>query len=170
MITELLNQVHEQNQPEVCTLNNYEPYKFTEAGKEYTLASVTQAGRVARIKVYKGAGQKLTDAQIGQELTFNLKSYAGGNNIYISGFWNDRASPQISQQPQQAPQQAAQPTNSPPSMEYAPALEIFLRIATALEKIAAKGESFEQKYKLGEDPDFPKQPGNTKPESEYKPI
>jgi len=67
------------------------------------MASVTQNGRVCKIKVYQGSGQQLTQAHVGQQMMFNLKSRQSPNgNIYVSGFWNDRA--QVNQQPPQQPQ------------------------------------------------------------------
>jgi hypothetical protein len=52
------------------------------------------------------------------------------------------------QNTQQAPQTPPQQPNSAPSGEYASALEIFARIATALERIADNNQSFEQKYRI----------------------
>jgi len=139
----LLSRVVEQNQPEQCTLIGYEEYKFTPSGKAYTVASVTQQGRVGKIKVYQGSGLRLTPDKIGQILNFNLKSYQAQNsNIYISGFWQDKA-----QNASQQPPQAAQGMNLPTGMGYTQLLE---RIAIALEKIADNGQSFEQKYDLKE--------------------
>ena len=115
MITDLLSSVHEQNQPELCTLSGIEGYQFAPSGAAFTKATVTQSGRVAKIKIYQGNGPQLTQNLIGQQLTFNLKSYQSQNGqIYISGFWNDKAGnppPQQPQNTQQAPQQPAQPPN-----------------------------------------------------------
>jgi len=56
------------------------------------------------------------------------------------------------QQSQQGTQQAAQGTNLPQGGDMLHWME---RITFALEKIAAKGESFEQKYNIPSDEDIP---------------
>jgi hypothetical protein len=67
---------------------------------------------------------------------------------------------QSSQNTQQGSQQPAQATNSG-TVGFT--TQIAERIAIALEKIAANGQSFEQKYDLGKDPDFPNPPGGDCP-------
>ncbi len=117
MITELLSRAIEQNQLEQCILSGFENYQFAPSGAAFTKATVSQSGRVAKIKVYQGSGPQLTPDLIGQLLTFTLKSYMAKNNqIYISGFWNDKAQ-QAPQQGQQAPPQARQATNPPPGID-----------------------------------------------------
>lgn len=154
MITELLNNVHEQNQPELCTLSGFTPYESAPSGALFTKATITQAGRVAKIKVYQGSGQQLTPDRVGQELCFNLKSYQAQNgNIYISGFWNDRAAPQPqqnSQQPQQAHQQAAQSTNAAQGMQSIDSQIRALAVESAAILVAAGRHDLVELYGLAD--------------------
>jgi len=120
MLTDLLNSVHEQNQPELCILSGFEGYSYSPSGAAFTKATVTQAGRVAKIKIYQGSGSQLAPNLIGQELSFSLKSYQAKNGlIYISGFWNERAQ-QPKQQGYQAPQSTPQTHQMPPQATNAP--------------------------------------------------
>lgn len=160
MLTDLLNQVVEQNQPEACMLNGFDSYKFTQSGKAYTIANVTQAGRVAKIKVYQGNGQQLMTSLIGQVLTFNVKSYRAQNgNIYISGFWQDKVPPNNNLPAQQPPQQAYQPPQQSPqatnSTQGGNIVKIAERIAVALEKIAEKGNRAGNNEEPSTDADIP---------------
>lgn len=177
MITDLLSSVHEQNQPEVCILSGFENYQFAPSGAAFTKATVTQNGRVAKIKVYQGSSSQLTADLIGLSLTFSLKSYMAQNNkIYISGFWNERAQ-QGQQAPQQPPQQQnqAQGTQSIGKDVRAKAMEIAANLIMANKhtpiEIYALSDFFADyilngKHPTGvasanpqQDEDFPQEPG-----------
>ena len=151
MITDLLSRVIEQNQPEQCILSGYEEYKFTPQGKAYTVATVTQQGRVAKIKIYQGSGLRLTPDKIGQNLAFNLKSYAAQNGkIYISGFWNDKAG---AGSPPTTYQNAPQSTNSTQAKTTGQEmLEVLYMILTAIKDLQLSPvEQFKKEYNLNGD-------------------
>ena len=115
MLTDLLQRVIETPQTELCQLQGFDSYLFAPSGAAYTKATVAQNGQIVKIKVYQGSGQQLTQAQIGHLLQFSLKSYQAQNSkIYISGFWNDRATPQqMAQNPPQSAPRTVQATNAP---------------------------------------------------------
>ncbi len=103
---------YQRKVPMLGTPQRVEDATFTPQGKKIQQVTITDdIGEMQKVKIYGG---KMQNSLCGQKLSFEIAPYTSNRNnqVYYSGFWNDRAT--TGQASQQAPQK---PQQTPPAQE-----------------------------------------------------